>query len=671
MTPYPHLFAPLDLGFVTLKNRVVMGSMHVGLEEAPDGFVRLAAFYAERAAAGVGLIVTGGLAPNAEGRLHPSGATLTTPAEAGQHRVVTDAVHAAGGLICLQILHSGRYALHPDAVAPSPLQAPITPFAPRELTDDDVRRTIDDFARCAALARDAGYDGVEIMASEGYLLNQFLATRTNRRTDEWGGPYEARMRMPVEVVRAVRERVGPAFLVVYRLSMLDLVEGGQSQDEVRLLAQAVEDAGATIISTGIGWHESRVPTIATSVPRGAFAGVTAALRASVTIPVVAANRINTPDVAEAILAAGQADLVSMARPFLADPQLLAKAAAGRPDRINTCIACNQACLDRAFAGLVGSCLVNPRACHETVLTISPVTTPRTVAVVGAGPAGLAAATTAARRGHAVTLFEADDEIGGQFRLARQIPGKEEYGETVRYFASELVDVGVEVRTGVRAGLEDLAAFDHVVLATGVTPRVPDVPGIDHPSVVTYQQVLRDHVPVGHRVAIMGAGGIGIDVAEYLTAPPSENPDDVADFYAQWGIDPSYSAPGGLVPPQPEAAARLVHLVQRRTTAVGAGLGRTTGWIHRAVLAQRGVRMVRGATYERIDDAGLHLTVDGEPMLLEIDTVVVCTGQEPQRELYAGLRAAGVPVDLVGGADTAAELDAARAIRQATEVAAAL
>jgi 2,4-dienoyl-CoA reductase (NADPH2) len=671
MTPYPHLFAPLDLGFVTCKNRVVMGSMHVGLEEAPDGFVRLAAFYAERAAAGVGLIVTGGLAPNAEGRLHASGATLTTPAEAGQHRVVTDAVHAAGGLICLQILHSGRYALHPDAVAPSPLQAPITPFAPRELTDDDVRRTIDDFARCAALARDAGYDGVEIMASEGYLLNQFLAARTNRRTDDWGGSYENRMRMPVEVVRAVREAVGPTSIVIYRLSMLDLVEGGQSQDEVRLLAQAVEDAGATIISTGIGWHESRVPTIATSVPRGAFAGVTAALRAAVTIPVVAANRINTPDVAEAILAAGQADLVSMARPFLADPQLLAKAAAGRPDRINTCIACNQACLDRAFAGLVGSCLVNPRACHETVLTISPVTTPRTVAVVGAGPAGLAAATTAARRGHAVTLFEADDEIGGQFRLARQIPGKEEYGETVRYFASELVDVGVEVRTGARAGLEDLAAFDHVVLATGVTPRVPDVPGIDHPSVVTYQQVLRDHVPVGHRVAIMGAGGIGVDVADYLTAPPGLDSSSIADFYAQWGIDPSYSVPGGLVPPQPEAAARLVHLVQRKASPVGAGLGRTTGWIHRAVLAQRGVKTIRGATYERIDDAGLHLRVDGEPMVLEVDTVVVCTGQEPQRELYEGLLAAGVHVDLVGGADIASELDAERAIRQATEVAAAL
>ena len=671
MTPYPHLFAPLDLGFVTLPNRVVMGSMHVGLEEVPDGYVRLAAFYAERAAAGVGLIVTGGIAPNGEGRLAPGGATLTTAAEADRHRVVADAVHAAGGLICLQILHGGRYALHPDSVAPSPLQAPISPFTPRKLTDGDIRATIDDFARCAALARDAGYDGVEIMASEGYLLNQFLAARTNRRTDDWGGSYENRMRMPLEVVRAVRERVGPAFLLVYRLSMLDLVEGGQTQDEVRLLAQAVEKAGATIISTGIGWHEARVPTIATSVPRAAFAGVTAAVRDSVSIPLIAANRINTPDAAEAVLAAGQADLVSMARPFLADPQLLVKAAAGRPDRINTCIACNQACLDRAFAGLVGSCLVNPRACHETVLTLLPAATPRTVAVVGSGPAGLAAATTAARRGHAVTLFEADDEIGGQFRLARQIPGKEEYGETLRYFAGELAEVGVEVRTGVRAGLEDLATFDRVVLATGVRPRVPDVPGIDHPCVVTYQQVLGDHVPVGQRVAIMGAGGIGVDIADYLTAPPGPRPDSIADFYARWGIDPSYASPGGLVPPLPGVAARLVHLVQRKSTPVGAGLGRTTGWIHRAVLAQQGVRTIRGATYERIDDAGLHLVVNGEPQCLEVDTVVVCTGQEPQRELYEGLRAAGVNVELVGGADVAAELDAERAIRQATEVAAAL
>ena len=672
MAPYPHVFAPLDLGTVTLPNRVVMGSMHTGLEEAPDGFVRLAAFYAERAAAGVGLIVTGGVAPNADGRLSPGGAVLTTQAEVEPHRLVTDAVHAAGGLICLQILHAGRYAMHPGAVAPSPLQAPISPFTPRELSGDEVLATIDDFARCAALAREAGYDGVEIMGSEGYLLNEFLAARTNQRSDAWGGSPEARMRMPVEVVRAVREALGPDLLVIYRLSMLDLVEGGQTSDEVRVLARAVEDAGASIISTGIGWHESRVPTIATVVPRGAFAGVTATLRGAVTIPIVAANRINTPEAAEEILASGQADLVSMARPFLADPELLAKAAAGRADRINTCIACNQACLDRAFAGLVGSCLVNPRACHETVLTISPAT-PRTVAVVGAGPAGLAAATTAARRGLRVTLFEAEPEIGGQFTLARQIPGKEEYGETLRYFATELAELRVTVRTGVRATVDDLAGFDHVLLATGVTPRTPEVPGIDHPSVVTYQQVLRDHVPVGERVAIIGAGGIGVDVADYLTSPPG--PESLAEFYEHWGIDPTFASAGGLLPQgsrvRGQGSGRVVHLVQRRTTPIGATLGRTTGWIHRAVLAQRGVKMVRGATYEHIDDAGLHLTVDGQPLTLEVDTIVVCAGQEPRRDLLDALTTAGIPATLIGGADVAAELDAERAIRQATEVAAAL
>jgi 2,4-dienoyl-CoA reductase (NADPH2) len=665
------VFEPLDLGFVTCRNRVVMGSMHLGLEEAADGFPRLAAFYAERASAGVGLIVTGGIAPNAEGRLHPTGATLTAPAQAERHRVITDAVHAEGALVCLQILHGGRYALHPDCVAPSPLQAPISPFTPRELTDADVRRTIDDFARCAQLARNAGYDGVEIMGSEGYLLNEFLARRTNRRDDDWGGPYEHRMRMPVEVVRAVREAVGRDFLILYRLSMLDLVEDGQSPDEVRLLARAVEEAGASIISTGIGWHESRVPTIAAGVPHGAFVGVTAALRDAVTIPLVAANRINTAEAAEAVLAAGHADLVSMARPFLADPQLLSKAAAGRADRINTCIACNQACLDHAFAGRIGSCLVNPRAGHETLLTISVTRAPRRIAVVGAGPAGLAAASTAARRGHQVTLFEADAEIGGQFRMARRIPGKEDYGQTLRYFANELADLAVEVRTGLRARPDDLAGFDHVVLATGVTPRVPDIPGIDHPSVVTYQQVLRDDAAVGERVAVIGAGGIGVDMADFLTRPAGPDEESVAGFYAQWGIDPTFTARGGLVLPKPRPPRRVVHLVQRRTSPVGAALGRTTGWIRRAVLVQRGVRTVRGATYVRVDDPGLHLTVGGESVLLEVDTVVVCAGQEPQRELYDALRAAGVPVTLVGGADVAVELDAERAIRQATEVAAAL
>lgn len=669
MSPYPHLFAPLDLGALTLPNRVVMGSMHTGLEEAPDGFGRLAAFYAERAAAGVGLIVTGGIAPNAEGRLYDGAAALTTGEGAESHRLITAAVHAAGGRICLQILHGGRYSQHADAVAPSPLRAPIAPVTPRELSDAEVRATIDDFARCAALALAAGYDGVEVMGSEGYLLNQFLAARTNQRSDDWGGSAEARMRMPVEVVRAVRDRIGPHPLLIYRLSMLDLVEGGQTLDEVRTLARAVERAGASIISTGIGWHESRIPTIATNVPRAAFAPVTAAVRRAVAIPTIAANRINTPEIAEEVLAT-DADLVSLARPFLADPEFLAKSAAGRPDRINTCIACNQACLDRTFAGLVASCLVNPRACHETVLTLRPTNTERTVAVVGAGPAGLAAATTAAARGFAVTLFEADDEIGGQFRLARQIPGKEEYAQTLRYFANELAVRGVVVRTGVRAALDDLAPFDVILLATGVTPRIPDVPGIDHPSVVTYAQVLGDHAPVGDRVAIMGAGGIGVDIADYLTTPAGA-PETVEEFYAHWGIDPTFASPGGLAAPIPERPARLVHLVQRRTSPIGAGLGRTTGWIHRAVLAQRGVNLVRGASYERIDDAGLHLIVDGQPLTLQVDTIVVCAGQEPQRELHDALLAAGKQVHLIGGADEAAELDAVRAIRQATEVAATL
>ncbi|HEX2705092.1 MAG TPA: NADPH-dependent 2,4-dienoyl-CoA reductase, partial [Candidatus Lustribacter sp.] len=616
MSPYPHLLEPLDLGFTTLPNRVIMGSMHVGLEEAPDGFERMAAFYAERARGGVGLIVTGGIAPNDEGRPMPGGATLATAEEAARHTVVTAAVHAEGGRIALQILHFGRYAYHPDLVAPSPLQAPISPFPPRELSAADIERTIEDFARCAALAQQAGYDGVEIMGSEGYLLNEFLAARTNHRTDEWGGSYEHRMRFPVEIVRRVRERVGAEFIIIYRLSMIDLVDEGSTLAEVITLAQAVEAAGATIINSGIGWHEARIPTIATSVPRAAFTWVTARLKGAVSIPLATSNRINTPEVAERVLADGQADLVSMARPFLADPDFVRKAAAGRADRINTCIGCNQACLDHTFGGLITSCLVNPRACHETELSIDPAPVARKVAVVGAGPAGMACAATAARRGHDVTLFEGADRLGGQFNLATQIPGKEEFRETLRYFATELADAGVATRLGTRAGVADLVAggFDVVVLATGVTPRRPDIEGVDHPKVVTYLQVLHDHVPVGRTVAVMGAGGIGFDVAEYLTQDGGSATLDPAKFYAQWGIDASYTNRGGLTQPRHAPPAREVTLLQRKTEKLGAGLGRTTGWIHRAELKNRGVQMVAGVTYDLIDDAGLHISVNGRQVV---------------------------------------------------------
>ena len=670
---YPHLFAPLDLGHVTLPNRVLMGSMHVGLEEAPDGFARMAAFYAERARAGVGLIVTGGIAPNDEARPYPGGAKLSTPEEATKHRVVTEAVHAEGGRIAMQILHFGRYAYHPDLVGPSPIQAPISPFPPRELTAAEVERTIEDFVTCAALAKDAGYDGVEIMGSEGYFINEFISARTNHRTDDWGGSYENRMRLPVAIVKGVRERVGPDFIVIYRLSMLDLIEDGSTADEVVQLAQAIEAAGASIINTGIGWHEARIPTIATSVPRAAFAWVTRELKGKVGIPLVTTNRINAPQVAEDLLAQGYADMVSMARPFLADPEFLVKAAAGTPEAINTCIACNQACLDHTFSGLITSCLVNPRACHETVLTIAPAMQRRSVAVVGAGPAGLAAASTAARRGHRVTLFESDETLGGQFNYAKQIPGKEEFHETLRYFSHELEAAGVETRFGHRVSAAELVAggFDDVLLATGVLPRVPEVAGVDHPSVVTYLDVLRHHVPVGPRVAVMGAGGIGFDIVEYLTQNGPSGAADPAVFNAEWGIDPTFATRGGVIAPAQENPARQVYLVQRKASKVGAGLGRTTGWIHRAVLQKRGVTMIPGATYDKIDDAGLHLRVGERELVLEVDTVVLCTGQEPNRELYDALVSAGVAVQLIGGADVAAELDAKRAIKQGTEVAAAL
>ncbi|MFF2200323.1 FAD-dependent oxidoreductase [Streptomyces sp. NPDC058145] len=671
MSRYPHLMSPLDLGFTTLPNRVLMGSMHVGLEEAERGFERMAAFYAARARGGVGLIVTGGIAPNDEGRPYEGGARLTTEAEAEQHRTVTEAVHREGGRIAMQILHFGRYAYHRDLVAPSPVQAPISPFVPRELSDAEVERTIEDYARAARLARRAGYDGVEIMGSEGYLINEFIAAQTNHRTDRWGGSYENRMRLPVEIVKRVREAVGEDFIIIYRLSMLDLVPGGSSLEEVVTLARAVEAAGATIINTGIGWHEARIPTIATSVPRGAYTWVTRKLMGEVSVPLVTTNRINTPELAEELLAGGCADMVSVARPMLADPDFVAKAAAGKPEAINTCIGCNQACLDHTFSGQITSCLVNPRACHETELVLSPTRLAKRVAVVGAGPAGLACAVSAAERGHAVTLFDAASEIGGQLNVARKVPGKQEFDETLRYFRHQLDEHGVDVRLGAWVTSTDLDGYDEVVVATGVTPRVPDIPGADHPRVLGYLDVLRDGAPVGDRVAVLGAGGIGFDVAEYLTDSGDKAGDDPRAYFRNWGVDMDYQAPGGLTAPRRPAPPRTVHLLQRKTTKVGAGLGKTTGWIHRTELKHRGVTMVPGVRYDRIDDAGLHITVGEESTVLEVDTVVLCTGQEPRRDLYEELVAAGRSAHLIGGADIAAELDAKRAIKQGTELAAAL
>ncbi|WP_385624045.1 NADPH-dependent 2,4-dienoyl-CoA reductase [Streptomyces sp. P8-A8] len=671
MSPYPNLLSPLDLGFTTLPNRVLMGSMHIGLEEVERGFERMAAFYAERARGGVGLMVTGGIAPNARGCSFPGGARMTTEAEAEQHALVTSAVHAAGGRIAMQILHFGRYAHHPDLVAPSAIQAPISAFTPHALDDDEVEETIEDFVRAAELARLAGYDGVEIMGSEGYLINEFIAAATNHRTDRWGGSYENRIRFPVEIVRRVRERVGSDFILIYRLSMLDLVPGGSSLEEVVRLGREIEAAGATIINTGIGWHEARIPTIATSVPRGAYTWVTEKIRGALSVPLVTSNRINTPEVAEEVLASGRADMVSMARPFLADPDFVAKAAAGRADAINTCIGCNQACLDHIFSGKVTSCLVNPRACHETELTLSPTRTVKRVAVVGAGPAGLACAVSASERGHEVTLFDAAEEIGGQLNVARQVPGKEEFDETLRYFRTRLREEKVELRLGKRVTAGALDGFDEVVLATGVTPRSPAIPGQDHPSVVGYLDVLRDRAHVGERVAIIGAGGIGFDVAEFLTDSGDAASRDPEVFFRQWGVDTEYRDRGGLRAPERPRTPRTVHLIQRRSGKVGAGLGKTTGWIHRTELRHRGVTTIADAAYDRIDDEGLHLTVDGEQHLLPVDTIVLCAGQEPRRDLYEELLAAGRPAHLIGGADVAAELDAKRAIRQGTELAAAL
>ena len=668
---YPHLFSPLDLGFTTLRNRVLMGSMHTGLEDRAGDFPKLAAYFAERAAGGVGLIVTGGFSPNMMGWLAPFGSKLSWPWEARKHRQVTAAVHAHGAKICLQLLHAGRYSYHPLQVAPSRIKAPINPFTPRALTGFGVERTISAYVGAAKLARDGGYDGVEIMGSEGYLINQFLSARTNRRTDAWGGDLRKRMRFATEIVRRVREACGPDFIIIYRLSMLELVPEGSAWDEIVAQAKAIEAAGATILNTGIGWHEARVPTIATSVPRAAFAGVTAKLRPEVTLPLVATNRINMPDVAEGILAGGGADLVSMARPLLADPDWVNKARAGRADRINTCIACNQACLDHVFSQKKASCLVNPRACAETELVYTPTSAPKRIAVVGAGPAGLACATVAAERGHKVTLFDAADAIGGQFNLAKRIPGKEEFHETLRYFDRRLQDTGVEVRLSTPVDAAALAGFDAVVVATGILPRKVDFPGADHPKAISYLDVLSGRVRPGGRVAIVGAGGIGFDVAEFLVHDGPSSTLDRDRWLAEWGVAADFSGPGGLRPPQPEPPARQVWLLQRSPGKPGAKLGKTTGWIHRATLKAKQVAMLGGVNYLGLDDAGFRIRVDGQEQVLPVDHVVICAGQEPRRELFDALQAAGTPAHLIGGADVAAELDAKRAIAQGSRLAAAL
>lgn len=675
MTEYPNLLRPLDLGFTTLRNRVLMGSMHTGLEDKSKDFDKLGEYFAERARGGVGLMVTGGFSPNRSGWFYPLASKMSTTKEARNHRVITDAVHEADGKIAMQILHAGRYSYHPLSVSASSIKAPINPFKPRALSDRGVRSQIADFAHSAELAREAGYDGVEIMGSEGYFINQFLAPRTNKRTDRWGGSAENRRRIAVEIVRGARKAAGDDFIIIYRLSMLDLVEGGQTWEEVVALAKEIEAAGATIINTGIGWHEARVPTIVTSVPRAAFTGVTAKLKPHVNIPVVTSNRINMPQVAEEVLARGDADMVSMARPFLADPEWVLKAEAGRADEINACIACNQACLDHTFSLKRASCMVNPRACHETELVLLPTKRSKRIAVVGAGPAGLASATSLAERGHQVDLFEADSEIGGQFGIARKIPGKEEFSETIRYYNRRIEITGVKLHLNTRVSAADLvdAGYDEVVVATGVTPRVPNIPGVDHPSVLSYVDVVKHGKPVGERVAIIGAGGIGVDVSEFLTHADSPSL-DLEAWQAEWGVADPERARGGLAVPQPEPSPRQVYLLQRKKSAIGKGLGKTTGWVHRAALKAKKVEQIAGVNYEKVDDAGLHISFGDKrenPRVLEVDTVVVCAGQESARDLVDELTLKGVTTHVIGGADVAAELDAKRAIKQGTELAASL
>jgi 2,4-dienoyl-CoA reductase (NADPH2) len=677
-TQYPNLLAPLDLGFTTLKNRTLMGSMHTNLEEETNGFERMAAFYVERAKGQVGLIITGGIAPNTLGAVFMGASKLTTDEEVSKHKIITDAVHAEDGKICMQVLHAGRYAYNPELIAPSAVQSPINPFPPRELTDVEIEEQIDDYAHCAAMAQKAGYDGVEVMGSEGYFINQFIAERTNKRTDRWGGSYENRMRLPLEIIKRTRKKVGEKFIIIYRLSMLDLVEGGSSTEEIIELGQLLEKAGVTIMNTGIGWHEARVPTIATSVPRAAFAQVTGHLRKSLSIPVITSNRINTPEVANKVIADGHADMVSMARPFLADANFVSKAIANKAESINTCIGCNQACIDHTFEGKLTSCLVNPRACHETELQYTPTSAVKKIAVVGSGPAGMATAAIAAERGHNVTLFEASDKIGGQFNIARKIPGKEEFQESLRYFQNQLTQHNVTVKLNHTATAEGLVTegFDEVILATGIAPRTPEIEGVDHPKVLSYLDVLRDKKPVGKNVAIIGAGGIGFDVAEYLSHSGKHNPDKLLDsdqdrdnFYREWGIDISLSNRAGLNPMENVESPRAIHLLQRKTTKVGAGLGKTTGWIHRTSLKHRKVKFVSGVQYDRIDDQGLHITVGGEQQCLAVDNVILCAGQDPYKPLLKPLEELGIKVHVIGGADVAAELDAKRAIKQGCYLAA--
>ena len=666
------MLSPLDLGFTTLKNRVLMGSMHTNLEEIPGGFDRAAVYYAERAKGQVGLIVTGGIAPNLEGSVGMGAAKLTNAEEAEDHKIITKAVHAEGGKICMQILHSGRYAYHPQGVAPSAIQSPITPFKPRALETEEVWKTIDDYKNCAVLAQSAGYDGVEVMGSEGYFINEFLVKKTNHREDEWGGSYKNRMKLPIEIVKSIRAVVGENFIIIYRLSMLDLVEDGSTWEEVVLLAKEIEKAGATIINTGIGWHEARIPTIGTVVPKGGFAWVTKRLMGEVNIPLIATNRINMPEIAEQVLADGCADMVSMARPFLADPDLVLKAMENRSDEINTCIACNQACLDHTFNMKLSSCIVNPRACHETLLNYPPAQTKKKIAVVGAGPAGLAAATIAAERGHSVTLFEGSDKIGGQFNLAKVVPGKEEYGHTIRYYNTMITKHGVDLKLNNRVSVEDLknGNFDEIILATGVSPREVDFEGADHSKVVNYVDVLSNKVKIGKRVAIVGAGGIGYDTAEFLThnhehTAPSL---DIESYMKEWGVDMNHSKGGSLAnSPLPSPSPREVYLLKRSGGKHGKGLGRTTGWIHRASLIMKGVKHLANVTYLKVDDNGFHISINDEVQILPVDHVVICAGQEPLRDLYQGLLDAGENVHLIGGADVAAQLDAKGAIKQASEL----